>query len=47
VLAASAASGVLFLIYLGPWALIPLLIDAVLLWGVLSRGWSVQGLAAI
>jgi hypothetical protein len=47
VVAASAASGVLFLIYLGPWALIPLLIDAVLLWGVLSRGWSVQGLAAI
>jgi hypothetical protein len=43
----SAASGLLFVMYVGPWALIPLLVDAVLLWGVLSRGWSVQGMTAI
>jgi len=47
VVVASTASGVLFLMYLGPWALIPLLVDAVLMWGVLLRGWSVQGMAAI
>jgi hypothetical protein len=47
VVLASAASGVLFLMYLGPWALIPLLVDAVLVWGVLLRGWSVEGMAAI
>jgi hypothetical protein len=44
---ASAASGALFVLCLGPWAVIPLLIDAALLWGVLSRGWSVQGLATM
>jgi hypothetical protein len=47
VVLASAASGVLFLLYLDPWALIPLLVDAVLVWGVLVRGWSVEGMAAI
>jgi hypothetical protein len=47
VVLASAGSGVLFLLYLGPWALIPLLVDAVLVWGVLVRGWSVEGMAAI
>lgn len=47
VVASSAASGVLFVMYLGPRALIPLLVDAVLLWGVLMHGWSVQGMAAI
>jgi hypothetical protein len=47
VVVSSAASGLLFVMYVGPWALIPLLVDAVLLWGVLSRGWSVQGMTAI
>jgi hypothetical protein len=47
VVVSSAASVVLFVMYLSPWALIPLLVDAVLLWGVLLRGWSVQGMAAI
>jgi hypothetical protein len=46
VIAASLASGGLFLLYLGPWALLPLLIDGVLLWGLIARGWSVAGLAA-
>jgi hypothetical protein len=45
VLIASLASGGLFLLYLGRWAIVPLLVDAVLLWGVLLRDWSVDGLA--
>lgn len=43
---AAVASGALFLLYLGPRALVPLLVDASLLWGVLVRDWSLEGLAA-
>jgi hypothetical protein len=47
VVVAAAASGVLFVMYLGPWSLLPLLVDSLLLWGVLVRGWSGQAMAAI
>jgi hypothetical protein len=40
------ASSGLFTIYLGRWALLPLLVDAVLLWGVLTRGWGPATLLA-
>lgn len=43
VIVASLASTGLFTIYLGPWAMLPLLVDAVLLWGVLLRGWNPVG----
>lgn len=46
VLAASAASALLFLLYLGPWSILPLTIDAVLVWGVLAQGWSVATLSS-
>jgi hypothetical protein len=36
----AAASAIAFVIYLGPWALIPLAVDAVVLWGVLVQGWT-------
>ena len=41
---ASLASGGLFLLYLGRLAIVPLLVDSVLLWGVLVRGWTIDGL---
>jgi hypothetical protein len=47
VLVAVAASSVLFLLYVGPWALIPIAINAVLLWGVLVQHWSAQTLRGI
>ena len=36
----SAASIVLFVIYLGPWAVIPLAVDLFILWGALIYGWT-------
>ena len=45
VIVASGASAVLYILYFGLFALIPLAIDAVLLWGVLTQGWSVSSLA--
>jgi len=45
VLVGSIASGLLFLMYAGPLALLPLVVDAVLLWGVLAQGWNVASLA--
>ena len=45
VVLASLASAALFLLYLGRLAFVPLLVDAVLLWGVLLRDWSLDGLA--
>ena len=44
VLTAAIASALLFLVYLGPWSILPFAIDAVLVWGVLSQGWSVASL---
>lgn len=44
VLTAAIASALLFLVYLGPWSILPFAIDAVLVWGVLGRGWSVATL---
>ena len=36
----SVASIVLFVIYLGPLAIVPLAVDLVVLWGVLIQGWT-------
>ena len=44
VLTASSASALLFLVYLGPWSIVALVIDAVLVWGVLAQGWTVATL---
>lgn len=44
VVTGAVSSGLLYLLYIGPWALLPLLIDTLLLWGVLVWGWSVAGL---
>lgn len=41
----ASASLVLFLVYLSPLALIPLIVDLVLLWGVFAQGWSVATFA--
>jgi hypothetical protein len=34
------SSVVLFVIYLGPWAVVPLAVDAVVLWGIFAQGWT-------
>jgi hypothetical protein len=44
VLTAAITSALLFLLYLGPWSILPLAIDAVLAWGLLAQGWSVESL---
>lgn len=38
------ASGMLFVLYIGRWALVPLAVDALLLWGVLGGGWDMATL---
>jgi hypothetical protein len=43
--AGAVCSLVLFAIYLSPLALIPLVVDAVILWGVIAQGWSVATFA--
>ena len=43
-LTAGIASALLYVLYFGKWSLLPLTLDAVLLWGVLAQGWSVTGL---
>jgi hypothetical protein len=42
--AAAVASILLYLLYFGTFSLLPLALDAILLWGILSQGWSVAGL---
>ncbi len=44
VLVGSASSVLLFGLYLGPLAILPLAIDLILLWGVLGQAWSVASL---
>ncbi len=44
VVSAAAASALLFLLYLGVWSIVPLIIDAALVWGVLGKGWDVATL---
>lgn len=44
VVTAAVSSALLYLLYIGPLALLPLVIDALLLWGVLVWGWTVAGL---
>ena len=36
----SVASIVLFLIYIGPWAILPIAVDLFVLWGVYAQGWT-------
>jgi hypothetical protein len=45
-LVGSLASIVLFGIYLSPWAVIPLGVDLVVLWGVLIQGWTQASIVA-
>lgn len=47
VLVASSGSALLHLLYLGRWAILPLAVDGVLLWGVLLQGWTVAGLRTL
>jgi hypothetical protein len=44
VLVAAACSIMLYGLYIGPVALIPLSIDGLLLWGLLAQSWSVTAL---
>ena len=44
IVAAAIASILLYILYFGAFALLPLALDALLLWGVLAQGWSVAGL---
>jgi hypothetical protein len=44
VLVAVVASVLLHVLYLGRWALLPIVVDAVLLWGVLVQHWTMIGL---
>ncbi|MDL1945087.1 hypothetical protein FBQ99_22450 [Chloroflexi bacterium CFX2] len=44
IVAASIASILLYVLYFGAFSLLPIALDAILLWGVLVRGWSVTGL---
>jgi hypothetical protein len=44
ILAASIASVLLYVLYFGAFALLPIALDFILLWGVLAQGWSANGL---
>lgn len=44
IIAAAVASILLYILYFGALALLPIALDLILLWGVLARGWSVAGL---
>ncbi|HBY96736.1 MAG: hypothetical protein M5U01_37725 [Ardenticatenaceae bacterium] len=46
VLVSTVASLLLYALYFGPWALLPMAIDAVLLWGMLVQNWSVISLGS-
>jgi hypothetical protein len=44
VLTAAITSVLLFVVYFGPWSILPFAIDAVLAWGILAQGWTVATL---
>lgn len=44
IVAASIASVLLYILYFGVFSLLPIALDAILLWGILSQGWAVAGL---
>ena len=44
VVVSAVASILLYALYFGAWALLPLVLDLALLWGVLLRHWTVAGL---
>jgi hypothetical protein len=41
---AAVASGVLFVVFFGIWMVPPIIVDAILLWGVFLQHWTVAGL---
>ncbi len=41
VIVASFASLILFVVYFSPWAIAPIVVDLILLWGVFGQNWSV------
>jgi hypothetical protein len=43
----ATASVLLYALFFGPNAMLPLLLDAVLLWGVLAQHWTVAGLRGV
>lgn len=43
-IAAGSASVLLYVLYFGPWALLPLALDVFLLYGLFGLNWSVAGL---
>jgi hypothetical protein len=45
IVVAAIASALLYVLYFGLFALAPLAIDVVLMWGVFTQGWSVTTLA--
>src|SRR5919204_2370097 len=47
VIASAIASIALFVLYVSEWSLVPLALDAVLLWGVLLQNWSVTSLRGV
>lgn len=47
VVVASTASLLLYALYIGPWAVLPMAIDAALLWGVLAQHGSVAALRGL
>ena len=44
IVAAAIASILLYILYFGAFSLLPIALDAILLWGILAQGWSVAGL---
>lgn len=40
VIVGASCSAILFLLHLGPWAVAPLVLDALLLWVALTRAWT-------
>ncbi len=44
IIAASIASVFLYILYFGVFSLLPIALDAILLWGIFSQGWAVARL---
>jgi hypothetical protein len=44
VIISAIASALMFVLYFGLWAILPLALDAFLLWGVLAQHWTVASL---
>ncbi len=44
VVVSAVASALLYILYFGPWAILPLLLDAALIWGVFGWRWTAAAL---